>query len=84
VIYKAHDTQYNFERDAKKLVVFALKGRFHELLPTVLRFRTDLQGRDTRYTFERHDKKTCHFCILGTFSDLLPIVLGFHGDLQGI
>jgi hypothetical protein len=44
VIYKAHDTQYIFERDAKKLIVFAFLGRFHELLPTVLGFQTDLQG----------------------------------------
>jgi hypothetical protein len=44
VIYKVHDTQYIFERDSIKLVVFAFYGRFHELLPTVLGFRSDLQG----------------------------------------
>jgi hypothetical protein len=44
VIFKARDTQYMFERHDQKLVVFAFYGRFHELLPTVLGFRGDLQG----------------------------------------
>jgi hypothetical protein len=44
VIYKAHATQYMFERRDQKLVVFVFYGRFHNLLPTVLGFRSDLQG----------------------------------------
>jgi hypothetical protein len=44
VIYKAHDTQYMFERHDQKLAVFTLWGHFHELLPTVLGFWSDLQG----------------------------------------
>jgi hypothetical protein len=44
VIYKAHDTQYIFERRDQKLVVFAFYGHFHELLPIVLGFWGDLQG----------------------------------------
>jgi hypothetical protein len=44
VIYKAHETQYIFERRDQKLIIFAFYGRFYELLPTVLGFRTDLQG----------------------------------------
>jgi hypothetical protein len=30
-IYKAHDSQYMFERRDQKHVFFAFKGRFHEL-----------------------------------------------------
>jgi hypothetical protein len=44
VIYKVHDTQYMFERRDKKLVVFAFYGHFHEQLPIVLGFQSDLQG----------------------------------------
>jgi hypothetical protein len=40
----ACDTQYMFERHDQKLVIFTFLGRFHELLPTILGFRGDLQG----------------------------------------
>jgi hypothetical protein len=43
-IYMARDTQYMFERHDQKLVIFAFYDHFHELLPTVLGFRGDLQG----------------------------------------
>jgi hypothetical protein len=38
VIYKAHDTQYMFERHDQKLIVFCVYGHFRDLLPTVLGF----------------------------------------------
>jgi hypothetical protein len=44
VIYKAHDTQYIFERQDQEIVVFMFLGSFRGLLPTILGFREDLQG----------------------------------------
>jgi hypothetical protein len=44
VIYKVHDTQYMFERHDQTLIIFAFKGCFRELLPTILGFLEDLQG----------------------------------------
>jgi hypothetical protein len=44
VIYKAHDTQYIFERRKQKHIVFPFQGHFYKLLPTVLGFQSDLQG----------------------------------------
>jgi hypothetical protein len=42
VNYKAHDTQYSFERHDQKLVIFTFYGRFCELLSIVLGFWGDL------------------------------------------
>jgi hypothetical protein len=52
----------------KKLVIFGFYGRFRELLPTVLRFRGDLQGPwHSVYVWEAWPK-THRFCVLGMFS----------------
>jgi hypothetical protein len=68
VIYNAHHTQYIFERCDQKLIIFAFLGRFHELLPTVLGFRGDLQGRWHSVHFLEGWPKTHPFCVLGPFS----------------
>jgi hypothetical protein len=43
-------------------------GRFHELLPTVLGFRGDLQGPWQSVHVWEVWPKPCHFCVLGPFS----------------
>jgi hypothetical protein len=68
VIYTKYGIPYIFERDDKKLVIFAFYRYFHELLPTVLGFRGDLQGLwHSVYVWEAWPK-TCRFCLLGMFS----------------
>jgi hypothetical protein len=107
VIYKAHDTQYMFERHdnkthhfcilglflwaithsfgirgwftrpitlstvfrgvTKNLSFFAFLGHFHELLPTVLCFRSDLQGPWYSVHVWEAWPKTHRFCVLGPF-----------------
>jgi hypothetical protein len=66
VIYKVHD-KYMFERHDQKLVVFAFYGHFHELLPTVLGFRSDLQGPWHSVLVWKAWPKTRCFCVLGPF-----------------
>jgi hypothetical protein len=78
-----HDTSYMFERHDQKLTVFAFQGHFHELLPTVLGFRGDLQGPWHSLNVWEVWPKTCHFNVFGPFRELLSTVLGFRGDFQG-
>jgi hypothetical protein len=67
VIYKVHDTQYMFKRHDQKLIVFAFYGHFHELLPIVLGFRTDLQGPWHSVHVWEALQKTRRFCVSGPF-----------------
>jgi hypothetical protein len=67
-MYKEYDGLYIFKRHDKKLVIFAFYGHFHELLPTVLGFRSDLQRPWHWVHVCEAWPKTRRFCILGPFS----------------
>jgi hypothetical protein len=56
-IYKAHDTQYMFERHDQNLIIFELYGCFRELFPTVCGSSTIYKPHDSWYMFEINDQK---------------------------
>jgi hypothetical protein len=62
------NTQYMFERHDQKLIFFCVYGRFRELLPIVLGFRSDLQSPWHSVHFLETWPKTHRFCIFGPFS----------------
>ena len=64
---------YKFESNDQKLVIFVCYGCFHELLPTVLEFQSDLQVCELC-------PKTHHFAYYGRFHEIFPTVLGFQGN----
>jgi hypothetical protein len=57
VIYKAHDTQYMFERHDRKLIVFAFMAVFVSYYPQFWASGVIYRAHDTQYIFERRDKK---------------------------
>jgi hypothetical protein len=69
VIYKAHETQYIFERCGQKNSLFL---RFRAVFMSYCRqfWGSGLiyNVHDTQYIFEGHDKKFIIFCILRPFS----------------
>jgi hypothetical protein len=77
VIYKVHDTQYQFKRHDKNSSFLRDYGYFPELLPTIL----GVPGWSTRpmtlSTCLRGMTKTCNFCILGPFSWAIAHYFGF-------
>jgi hypothetical protein len=68
VIYKAHDTQYMFERHDQKLFIFVFIDAFVSYCPQFWGFGVIYKAQDTQYIFERRDQKLVVFCILGPFS----------------
>jgi hypothetical protein len=71
-------------RGMTKTLSFLCFSPFHELLPTVLGFRGDLQGPWHSVHIWEAWLKTHRFCIYGRFCELLPTILWFEGDFQGM
>jgi hypothetical protein len=63
VIYKAHETQYMFERHDKKLGVFAFLAFFVSYCRQYWVFGVIYKAHDTQYMFERHDQKLAIFTL---------------------
>jgi hypothetical protein len=61
VIYKAHDTEYMFERHAQKLIIFAFMAVFVIYGPQFWGFGVIYKAHDTQYIFERDAKKLIVF-----------------------
>jgi hypothetical protein len=76
VIYKAHDTQYIFERHDQKIVL-CLRAIFVSYCPQFWGSGVIYKAHHTQYIFERRDQKLIVFAFLGHFHELLPTVLGF-------
>jgi hypothetical protein len=82
-IYKEYDSLYILERNEKKTHRLCVYGYFRELLPIVLRFQGDLQGRWHLVHVWVAWPKTHHFCILVPFLWAIAHSFGVLGDLQG-
>jgi hypothetical protein len=61
MIYKAHDTQYIFERHDQKLVIFAFMAVFMSYCPQFFGSGVIYKAHDTQYIFERDGKKLIVF-----------------------
>jgi hypothetical protein len=68
VIYKAHDTQYMFERHDQKLIIFTFVAVFMSYYPQFWGSGLIYSVHDTQYMFKRHEKKAHRFCVLGPSS----------------
>ena len=55
-IHKARETRYMFYMYDKKLIIFALYGRFHEHCPQFWVSSAIHKARETRYMLERYDR----------------------------
>ena len=60
----------------QKLVVFVFYGPFDELLPIVLAFEGDSNGRKTLYMFERSDQKFVVFTFKAIFMSYCVLFSG--------
>jgi hypothetical protein len=60
-IYKEYASLYIFERDDKKLVVFAFIAVFVSNCPQFWGPDVIYKAHDTQYMFERHDQKLIVF-----------------------
>jgi hypothetical protein len=60
-IYKAHDTQYMFERLDEKLVILYFRAIIMSYCPQFWGSGVIYKIHDTKYMFERHDQKLVVF-----------------------
>jgi hypothetical protein len=63
VIYKAHDTEYMFERHDQKLVVFMFLAVFVSYCPQSWVFVVIYKAHDTKYMFDKHEQKLAIFML---------------------
>jgi hypothetical protein len=78
-IYMEYDSLYILERIEKKTHRLCVYAHFRELLPTVLGFQGDLQGRWHLVHVWVAWPKTRRFCILGPFSWAIAHSFGVPG-----
>jgi hypothetical protein len=68
VIYKAHDTQYMFERHDQNSSFLHFRAVFMSYCPQIWGSIVIYKVHDTQYIFERHDQKLIVLCVLASFS----------------